>query len=339
MDFDDATPAPGAGAGSVDLRAHAAELMKLAAEAIAAAADRLDGAAFAAAVRLISDTRGKVVTSGAGTSGVIARKLAATLTSTGTPATFLHPADALHGALGLVDRNDVAIMISNGGESDELLAFLPYLRNRGVPLIAIVGNVYSSLAQNAAVVLDAYAPREACPHNLAPTASTSVALAVGDALAIAVMEDKGITPEGFAQNHPSGRLGRRLTLRVRDLMHSAARPTVHRDMPLIEVIAAVSAGGLGAVTVEDSDAVLAGLITDGDLRRALGRVDPAELLAQRAHAIMTAQPTTVGPEMMAYEAMQIMENRPSQISVLPVVDDGGRCIGLIRLHDLVKSGL
>lgn len=330
---------PEAAPFALDTRAHAAELMKLAAEAIATAADRLDDRSFSAAVDLVRHATGKIVTSGAGTSGIIARKLAATFTSTGTPATFLHPADALHGALGLVDGHDVAIMISNGGESDELLTFLPYLRNRGVPLIAIVGNVHSSLARHAQVVLDAYAPKEACPHNLAPTSSTSVALAIGDALAITVMEHKGVTPEGFAQNHPSGRLGRRLTLRVADVMHADERPRVRRDTTLFEVIAAISAGGLGAVTVEDADGALLGLITDGDLRRAVGRVAPDQLLAQRADEMMTAAPITVGADTMAYDAMQIMENRPSQISVLPVVDADGHCLGLIRLHDLVKSGL
>lgn len=323
----------------IDFRLHAAELMKLAAEAIARAADRVDGPAFAAASKLLEGCRGKVVTTGAGTSGVIARKIAATLTSTGTPATFLHPVDALHGALGIVDANDVAIIVSNGGESDELVGLLPYLRKRSVPYIAIVGNVESTIGRNAAVALDAYAERETCPHNLAPTSSTSVALAVGDALAITLMELKGITPEQFALNHPSGRLGRRLTLTVGDLMRAGPdKPVVTPASSWLEVVTAISGGGAGATTVEDNAGNFLGLITDGDVRRAVQKHAATGLDGLTAEQFMTRNPVTVESGALAVEALSVMEDRPSQISLLPVVE-GNRCVGLLRLHDLVRAGL
>ncbi len=316
-----------------------ADLIRLQAQALLDAADRLDPVAFAAAVDLVSGTEGRIVLSGAGTSGVIARKIAATLTSTGTAALFLHPSDALHGALGIVTGDDVAVLISNSGETDELLGLLPYLEHRKVPVIAIVGNLRSTLAGRAAIALDAFAARESCPLNLAPTASTSVALAVGDALAMAVMEVKQLTPEQFAFNHPSGRLGKRLTLRVSDLMARADRPAVGPDTPWHEVVLAVSRGGQGAVTVEDADSLLLGIVTDGDVRRTVGGTSPDAVESLTAADVMTAEPVSVLPATLAYDALQLMENRPSQISVLPVVDELGHCVGLVRLHDLVRSGI
>jgi arabinose-5-phosphate isomerase len=319
----------------------AAVQMRVAAEAIGLAADRLvaSGArGFSKAVELVAGIDGKVVVTGAGTSGIIARKIAATLTSTGTAAVFLHPADALHGALGVVLPADVAILISNSGETDELLALLPYLEERKVPMIAIVGNVESTLAHHAEAVLDAFSAREACPLDLVPTATTSVALALGDALATTVMEVRDITPQAFAVNHPSGRLGKRLTLKVEDLMHSGARrPFVAPDATWLEVVTAVSDGGIGAVTVEVDDALL-GLVTDGDVRRAV-QESGEHLTTMRAEDFMTPNPVTVSVGLLAYEALRLMEDRPSQISVLPVVDELERCVGLVRLHDLVRSGL
>lgn len=318
----------------------AADLIRLQARALLDAADRLDADVFATAVDLVFSCEGRVVLSGAGTSGVIARKIAATLTSTGTAALFLHPSDALHGALGIVTSDDVAIVISNGGETDELLALLPYLEHRKVPVIAIVGNMGSTLATRSAVALDAFASREACPLNLAPTASTSVALALGDALAMMVMEVKGLTPDQFAINHPSGRLGRRLTLKVGDVMRGGSgRPVVATTTPWPTVVGTLTAGGLGAVTVEDADGTLLGIVTDGDVRRAVEGTAPERMPALTAGDVMTSGPVSALPGSLAYDALQLMEDRPSQISVLPVVDEQGRCVGLVRLHDLVASGI
>lgn len=317
----------------------AAQLMKLQAEAIVEAADRIDPVQFERAVDLLAGCTGKAVLSGAGTSGIIARKVAATMTSTGTAALFLHPSDALHGALGIVTSDDVAVAVSNSGETDELVAFLPYLEQRRVPMIAIVGNVHSTLSRRAEVVLDAGARSEAGPLSLAPTSSTSVALAMGDALAMMLMQVRGVTLEGFASNHPSGRLGKRLTLTVGSLMHSGpSRPHVLARASFFEVVSAISQGGLGAVTVEEDDGRLLGLITDGDLRRTVETSDPSGLGALRAELFMTSRPASVAPDDLAFEALQIMENRRSQINVLPVVDQG-RCVGLVRLHDLVRTGL
>jgi arabinose-5-phosphate isomerase len=320
-------------------RSDAAALMRVQADAIRDAADRLDHDAFERAVDLVVGCEGKVVVSGAGTSGNIARKITATLTSTGSAAVFLHPGDALHGGLGILMPGDVAIVLSNSGETDEILAFLPHLEHRKVPVIAILGNVDSTLARHADAVLDAGAAREACPLNLAPTSSTSVALALGDALAIAAMRINEITPEDFALNHPSGRLGKRLTLKVDDLMHAASdRPAVAVDAEFFAVVGAISSSGLGAVTVED-DGVLLGIVTDGDLRRAVQRTDPAQLAQLRAADVMTSSPVSVRSGVLAYDALRLMEDRVSQINVLPVVDQVDRCVGLVRLHDLVRSGI
>ena len=317
-----------------------ADLLRQEARALLDAADRLDPVAFQRAVDVLAGCDGKVILTGAGTSGIIARKIVATLTSTGTPAAFLHPSDALHGGLGAVSSHDVVIAISNSGETGEVLALLPYLRNRQVPVISLVGNLGSTLADASEVALDATAEREVCPFNLAPTSSTTVALAIGDALAVTLLQVKGLTPEMFALNHPSGRLGRRLTLRVGDLMHAGERrPTVPRTASWLEVIGGIGDGGLGAVAVIGPDDELVGIVTDGDVRRALQRTAPEDLAAMTAETIMTASPVTVGPQVLAYDALQRMEDRPSQISVLPVTDDDGRCVGLVRVHDIVRAGV
>ncbi len=301
-------------------------------------AERLDPDRFAAAVGLLAACSGNVATVGAGTSGILARKLAATLTSTGTPALFVHPGDALHGGLGAIGGQEVVIALSNSGETEEVLALLPYLGARDVPLIALTGNPQSALARYATVALEASAGREAGSLDLVPTASAAVALAMGDALAIAVMETKGVTPEAFAANHPSGRLGRRLTLRVKDVMQPAGSGvSVTRDTQLIDVLAEVTRGGLGAAVVVEGER-LAGIITDGDVRRTVQRCAPENLHELRALDIMTADPVVIGPDAMAYEALRTMEERPSQIDVLPVAE-GERCVGIVRLHDLVRVGL
>jgi len=316
------------------------ELLRHEAAAINNAAERLEPEQVKCAVDLLVRCAGKVVLTGIGKSGFIARKIAATLTSTGTPAVFLHASDALHGDLGILDKSDLVLLVSNSGETDEINAMLPYLKHRTVPLIAIVGNLTSTLANNADVILDASVDHETCPFNLAPTASTTVALAIGDALALTVMQVKGLTPEDFALNHPAGRLGKRLSLKVSDLMHREDRnPTVSPATSWLEVVSAITLGGLGAVNVVSSGDVLAGIITDGDLRRAIQESTPNELMSLTAQGFMTRNPVTVTPDQLAYSALQLMEDRPSQISVLPVIDAGKRCVGLLRLHDLVRSGL
>jgi arabinose-5-phosphate isomerase len=317
--------------------AKVAEILRLEASSIDAAADRLDVASVETALRLIADCNGKVIVTGVGKSGVIAQKIAQTLTSTGTVGIFVHPSDALHGSLGVVKDGDVIIALSNSGETDEILAIMPTLKQRKVSVIAIVGNVDSSLARQSDVVLDASVDKEACPLNLAPTTSTTVALAIGDALAMTVMESRGLTAEDFAANHPAGRLGKRLTLTVESLMHDS--PNVAADAGWLDVVKEVSKHSLGAVNVVDNSGKLVGIVTDGDLRRTIEKTDPSAFGTLNAAAMMTANPITASPEMLAYDALRLMENRPSQISVLPVVDADGSCVGLLRLHDVVRSGL
>lgn len=316
------------------------ELLQMEAAAISCTTSRLSPEDVERAIELLHNCRGKVVLVGVGKSGKIAEKIAATLTSTGTAAIYLHPSDALHGGLGIVMAGDIVLALSNSGETDELVTMLPYLKHRRVPIIAIVGRLDSTLARRADVALDASVDQEACPLNLAPTASTTVALAVGDALAMTLMQVKGLTPDDFALNHPAGQLGKRLTLRVADLMHSGPdNPTIGLDAPWLEVIAAITRGGLGAVNVLDRKGRLAGIITDGDLRRAIQKINPAKLGDLRSDAIMTRDPVIASPELLAYDALRLMEDRSSQINVLPVVDQDRLCVGLIRLHDIVRSGL
>jgi arabinose-5-phosphate isomerase len=316
------------------------ELLKLESNAIAQSADRLDPSQVELVVDLLAKCRGKVVILGVGKSGIIAQKIAATMTSVGTAALYLHPSDALHGGLGIVQPEDVVIVLSNSGETDEIVAMLPYLQNRHVKIVAIVGNVNSTLARKAEAVLDASVDQEACPLNLAPTTSTTVALAIGDALAVTLMKVKGLTTDEFANNHPAGRLGKRLTLRVADLMHGdTENPTIAIGSSWIDVVRAISKGGLGAVCVVDEAGNLAGIITDGDLRRAIEQTTHDALGRLTCDEFMTRKPTVATPELLAFDALQLMENRPSQISVLPVVDEAGKCMGLIRVHDIVRGGL
>jgi arabinose-5-phosphate isomerase len=316
------------------------ELLKLESNAIAQSADRLDPTQVERVVDLLAKCKGKVVILGIGKSGIIAQKIAATMTSVGTAAVYLHPSDALHGGLGIVQSEDVVIVLSNSGETDEIVAMLPYLQNRHVKIVAIVGNVNSTLARKAEAVLDASVDQEACPLNLAPTTSTTVALAIGDALAVTLMKVKGLTTDEFANNHPAGRLGKRLTLRVADLMHGdSENPTIATGSSWVEVVRAISKGGLGAVCVVDEAGQLAGIITDGDLRRAIEQTNHDALGRLTCDDFMTRKPTVATPELLAFDALHLMENRPSQISVLPVVDGTGKCVGLIRVHDIVRSGL
>src|SRR5690242_8541932 len=315
-------------------------LLRIESDAIAQTATRLDAAAVERVVDLLANCAGKVVILGVGKSGIIGQKIAATMTSAGTAALYLHPSDALHGGLGIVQANDVVIVLSNSGETDEIVEMLPYLKNREVAIVALVGNVNSTLARRADVVLDASVDKEACPLNLAPTTSTTVALAIGDALAMTVMKVKGLTSDDFAVNHPAGRLGKRLTLRVGDLMHRDGEyPTIAVGSSWVEVVRAISRGGLGAVCVVEPDGRLAGIITDGDLRRAIEQTSHESLAQLACDDFMTRKPVVATPELLAFDALRLMEDRPSQISVLPVVDGDQRCVGLLRLHDVVRSGL
>jgi len=306
--------------------------------AIAAAAARLDQC-LARAVRLILDHQGKVVVSGVGKSGHIGQKIAATLASTGTPAVFLHAAEAVHGDLGIYTPGDPSILISKSGSTAELLRLVPILRQFRSPLIAIVGNPKSPLARQADIVMDAQVEREADTLNLAPTCSTTVALALGDALAVSLMHARQFSLQDFARYHPGGQLGRNLWLRVADVMHQGEDVAwVRLDTPLRQVIIAMTERPLGAACVVDEEFILLGLVTDGDLRRAL--LAHEDIRQLRSADCMTPKPLTVAPEASLREAIRLMEDRSSQISVLPVLDPKTRrCLGLVRIHDIYQPEL
>ncbi|MEO8370880.1 MAG: KpsF/GutQ family sugar-phosphate isomerase [Candidatus Solibacter sp.] len=315
-----------------DWLAAARAAMEIEAGAIRAAAARLDGELIRA-VDLILAHPGKVIVTGIGKSGHIARKIVATLCSTGTAAVFLHPAEAVHGDLGIYTPGDPTVLLSNHGASAELQALVPLLRQFRSPLIGILGNRTSPLAAQMDVLLDASVEREADPHNLAPTASAVTALALGDALAIALMCARNFTPEEFGRFHPGGQLGRNLRLTVSAAMHTGDEVAwVPPDMGLKDVIIAMTRRPLGGACVLSADGVLVGFLTDGDLRRALTNHDDIRTLS--ASDAMTSRPVTVGPDASLGQALELMERRRSQISALPVVDEGGRAVGLLRIHDI-----
>jgi len=315
-----------------DWLAAARRAMEIEARAVMQAASRLDGA-LVRAVELILAHPGKVLVTGIGKSGHVARRLVATLSSTGTPAVFLHPAEAAHGDLGIYTPGDPTLMVSKNGSSAELLALVPLLRDFHSPLIGILGAATSPLARLVDVVLDATVECEADPHNLAPTASALTAQAVGDALAIALMRARNFTPEQFGRYHPGGQLGRNLRTSVRQAMHGTDEAAmVPPETYLKDVIIAMTRLPHGGACVVTPEAKLAGFITDGDLRRALTRHD--DIRALRAADVMTAAPVTIGPDASLAAALELMERRPSQISALPVVDDQGYVLGILRLHDV-----
>jgi arabinose-5-phosphate isomerase len=306
--------------------------MEIESVSIARAASRLDGSLLRAA-ELILAHAGKIIVTGIGKSGHIARKIASTLCSTGTSAVFLHPAEAAHGDLGIYTPGDPTILLSKNGASEELLGLCPILRHFRSPLIGILGSMASPLAAEVDVLLDASVEREADPNNLAPTASAVTALAIGHALAIALMRARNFTPEQFGHFHPGGQLGRNLRLLVRTAMHAGDEVArVTPATPLRDVIIAMTRCPLGAACVIEGDGSLAGFITDGDIRRALTNHDDIRQLS--AADAMTRRPITIGPEATLGEALELMERRTSQISALPVVDASGKSLGLLRLHDV-----
>jgi len=311
--------------------------IEIEAEAILRAAGRLDEN-LPAAVELILAHPGKVVVTGVGKSGHVGRKIVATFRSTGTPAVFLHPVEAAHGDLGICAPGDPVLIVSKSGASGELTRLIPELKHLGSKLIGILGNPRCALAGQMDVLLDASVEREADPNNLAPTASAMVALSLGHALAVALMQARGFTPEQFSRFHPGGQLGRNLRLKVSEAMHSGGEVAwASPGDSLKQVVIAMTARPLGAACVVDDQGRLAGLITDGDLRRALQMHDDIRSLG--AADVMTGRPTTVAPDARLADALRLMEDRPSQISVLPVVDPAdGRCVGLLRIHDVYKIG-
>jgi len=317
--------------------AHALEMardvLQIEAAAVQGLAARLDER-FTRAVELLLQCKGRVVVSGIGKSGHIARKIAATLASTGTPAIFVHAAEAAHGDLGMITHDDVLVALSYSGEGDELLTMLPVAKREGTPLIAMTGNASSSLARLADVHLDVRVDKEACPLNLAPTSSTTAMLALGDALAVACLDARGFGPDDFARSHPAGALGRRLLTYVRDVMRTGDRiPRVTVDTSLIDALREISSKQLGMTAVLDADGRLQGIFTDGDLRRLLQRA--ADVRHVKLADVMTRNPLTIAPDVLAAEAAQLMDQRKK--NQLLVVDAGGALVGALHMHDLMAA--
>jgi len=322
-------------ADDAQLLASARRALVIEARAVEALTPRL-GLEFAAACRVCLECRGRVIVTGMGKSGHIAGKIAATLASTGTPAFFLHPAEAGHGDLGMITRLDAVLALSNSGETPELVLLLPHLKRLAVPLIVMCGRGDSTLARAASVTLDVGVPEEACPLNLAPTASTTAALAMGDALAVAVLEARGFTRADFARSHPGGALGRRLLLHVEDLMRTGdAAPRIAPDAPLSAGLLEMSRKGLGMTVVVDAAQHILGVFTDGDLRRALDKQIDVHATVMRA--VMTTQAKSIGPRELAAEAAHLMEVH--RITALPVADAHGKLIGALNVHDLMRAGV
>ncbi|MCX7984086.1 MAG: KpsF/GutQ family sugar-phosphate isomerase [Bacteroidetes bacterium] len=311
------------------------EVIRIEAEAIAAIEERLDEN-FVKAVEKIIESRGRVILTGMGKSGIIARKVAATMNSTGTPALFLHPSDALHGDLGVVTENDVVICLSKSGDTEEIIELVPRLKQIGVYVIAMTGTTESKLARMADIVLDVGVREEACPLDLAPTSSTTAALVMGDALAIALLHKRNFTKEDFAFLHPAGSLGKQLLLKVASLMKQGESvPIVHTRVPLTTAIVEMTSKRLGATCVVNDVGVLEGIITDGDLRRLLQRTSNIATLT--AEEVMTRNPKTISSDVLAAHALALMETY--KISQLIVIDSDNRPVGMVHIHDLVEAGL
>ena len=309
------------------------EVLGIEIEALSSVRDRL-GPSFAEAVELLAACKGRVAVSGIGKSGLVGRKIAATFSSTGTPAYFLHPVEGAHGDLGAVRGEDVVIAISNSGRTEELNAVLPALRALGASIISITAGLRSRLAELSDLIIDAGVPREACSINMVPTSSTTAALALGDALAVCLMDAKSFTRKDFGRYHPGGALGQRLCLSVADLMHRDNIPLAGDSEPLAASLAVLDRGGFGAVILTDREGKLSGILTDGDIRRMLCRGGAD--LARPTAAVMTTRPRHARPDMSVAELMDIMEEK--EITVLPVVHDDGAVIGIVHLHDLLGKG-
>ena len=324
-------PAP---ANDFDFAASGRRVFAVEAEGLAAVADRIDGA-FSAACKAILASRGRVVCCGMGKSGHVARKIAATLASTGTPAFYVHPGEAAHGDLGMVTDADIVLALSYSGESDEVLLLLPALKRQGNTVIAMTGRPASTLAREGDIHLDVSVPAEACPLALAPTSSTTASLAMGDALAVALLEARGFTADDFARSHPAGALGRRLLLHITDVMHAGDDvPRVGPGATISEALVEMSRKRLGMTAVVDADDRLLGLYTDGDLRRSLDD-EHVDLRGTRIEAVMTRAPRTIDADALAVEAAQLMETH--KINALLVVDGERRVVGALNIHDLLRA--
>ncbi|MDH4083029.1 MAG: KpsF/GutQ family sugar-phosphate isomerase [Nitrospira sp.] len=323
---------PEKGSGSL---AEGRRVLEIEARAVEALIERLDDR-FAKAVDVLARCKGKVVVSGMGKSGLIGQKIAATLASTGTSSFFLHPAEGVHGDLGMLARRDVLVTISNSGETQELLQLLPFVKRLGIPVIAFTGRVNSTLAKNSDVVLDVSVSEEACPMGLAPTASTTATLALGDALAVALLQKREFKEEDFARFHPGGTLGRRLLVNVKDLMHADAEiPVVQDSVGGMAAMLEMTAKKLGMTTVVDHEGLLVGVITDGDLRRVIQR--GTDLVNTTARELATQNPKTIGPDELAAKAVEMMER--FSITTLVVVEHERTVRGVVHLHDLLKNGI
>lgn len=314
----------------------AKRVLRIEAQAVSALTERLNSD-FCKAVEIIYQSKGRVVVTGMGKSGLVGKKIAATLSSTGTPAFFMHPAEASHGDLGMVTSDDVIIAISNSGETAELINLIPFLKRFNVSLISFAGNPESTLSRSADVAIDVSVKEEACPMGIVPTASTTATLAMGDALAVALLIKRGFKEEDFAFFHPGGSLGKRLFIKVKDLMHTGdALPIVSPDMPMMKATVEISSKRLGVTIVADSDRKILGIITDGDLRRGIEKWGKA-FFDMRAEDVMTRNPKTIYGEELAQKALSIMERH--SITSLVVPDSDGKAIGIIHLHDILKQGI
>ncbi len=319
----------------MDIKDIAKKTLKIEADAIYALLDRIDEN-FEKAVDLFLKCESRVVVTGMGKSGIIGKKIAATLSSTGTPSVFLHPAEGVHGDLGMIMKGDCVLAISNSGETEEIVSILPVIKRFNVPIVSLVGKMNSTLAKRSDCVLDASVEREACPLNLAPTASTTVCLALGDALAVALLECRGFREEDFAVFHPSGALGKKLLLKVEDLYHTGEKvPVINKNELISKAVIEMSSKGFGCTSVVDDEGKLVGIITDGDLRRALEKYQ--NIFDKPVYEMFTPNPITISKDALAAKALQVMEEH--SITTILTVDDDSRPTGILHLHDILSAGI